>query len=125
MKKLVLFIAAISIIGCSKDDNGDTRSADPLIGTWLDSVSNYTYNFKSNGRVTTNEAVCTYDGVEISADLFWAANEENPDFSQVRREYRITFNCADEEGTEIFTAVFSDDFNSLYFVGTDFNGVRQ
>ena len=71
MKKLVLFIAAISIIGCSKDDNGDTRSADPLIGTWLDSVSNYTYNFKSNGRFTTNEAVCTYDGVEISADLFW------------------------------------------------------
>ena len=125
MKKLVLFIAAILIIGCSKDDNGDTRSADPLIGTWLDSVSNYTYNFKSNGRFTTSEAVCISDGVEISADLFWAANEENPDFSQVRREYRFTVNCADEEGTEIFTAVFSDDFNSLYFVGTDFNGVRQ
>ena len=126
MKKLVLFIVAILIIGCSKDDNGDTRSADPLIGTWLDSVSNYTYNFKSNGRFTTTEGeICTSDGVELPSDLFWAANEENPDFTQVRREYRLTINCDDYEATEIVTAVFSDDFNTVYFVDTDFNGVRQ
>ena len=125
MKKLILLTTLLLAFACSKDDNGASSNSDPLIGTWLDSDSNYTYNFQSNGRFTTTEEVCTSDGVELPSDLFWAANEENPDFTQVRREYRLTINCDDFEELVIVTAVVSDDFNTVYFIDTDFNGVRQ
>jgi len=128
MKKLILFFIVVLIVGCSKDNNGASSNSDPIIGNWLNSNSdlNHTYNFQSNGRFTTTEEVCTLDGgVEAPVDLFWAANEENPNFTQVRREYRITATCDGNEGTEIVSANFSDDFNTVYFVETDFRGVRQ
>ena len=127
MKKLILFFIVVLLVSCSKDDNGASSNSDPLIGNWLNSESdlNNTYNFKSNGRFTTTEEVCTFDGVELPSDLFWAANEENPDFTQVRREYRFTVTCDDRDETIIVSANFSDDFNTVYFVETDFRGVRQ
>ena len=129
MKKLILLTTILLAFACSKDDNGASSNSDPLIGTWLDSDSNHTWNFQSNGRLTTTEELlCIAPVTEVEfppTDMFWAANEENPDFTKVRREYRITSVCDGEEGSSIFAAVFSDDFNTVKFNGAAATLVRQ
>ena len=120
MKKLLLLFLGLSIMSCSSDDESDSgRTTDPIIGTWYDADSGGSVTFQSNGRASSD---FTGDTCNIT---FWRAEEENPDFTQVRRYYEWTFIC--EDGTEDTggdnEVIFSDDFNRMTV--SDFNGVRQ
>ena len=121
MKRFAFILSILLFISCSKDDNDNSRTTDPIIGTWYDSAEGYRITFFANGRGSSEGDYC---------DLaFWRAEEENPDFTQVRRYYEWTYVCDngdeyDGEYTEPDNEViFSDDFNRMTV--NDFSGVRQ
>ena len=118
MKKALLFLTALTLIYCSKDDND--RGTDPIIGTWLSAQDgsdffgddaemndvaltfNYTITFNSNGTLNqTLEFTSSDPNVQSllptlnsemggSSSGTWENINDNPDFSSIRQTYDIT-----------------------------------
>lgn len=113
------------MFSCSKDNNDNSLTADPIIGTWVNSCT----GCSSRGTI-----VIQSDGIALSAIegdtcwfISWRTAVENPDFTQVRRYYEFTYVCGyNGEGEYIEgdnEIIFSDNFNRITF--GDFIGLRH
>jgi hypothetical protein len=124
MKKLLLLFLGLTLISCSSDDESDSRTTDPIIGTWKEPSGVFTVTFQANGRAYQKIDSQIPDNDLECSSTFWSAVGDNPDFSKVRRVYSFTFECPDGEVDTYESEVeFSDDFNSV-IIG-DFNWLRQ
>ena len=115
MKKLLLIPLLLVALACSSDemDDSNSRTTDPLIGTWdtylVDSGNSSSSDWervtvKSDGTWAT---VSGYDG-------FWLNISESEDFSNYLQSYRLTVNNDISDSSDI-EMNFEDDWNSLIF----------
>lgn len=123
MKKLVLLV--FLLFSCSKDDNDNSITTDPVIGTWVDSSRGGT----SRGIITIQSNGIALSAIEGDSCWFksWRTAVENPDYTQVRRYYEFTYVCGyggEGEYVEgVNEIIFSDNFNKMTF--GDFIGLRH
>lgn len=113
------------MFSCSKDNNDNSITTDPIIGTWVDSSSGGT----SRGTIviqSNGEALSAIEG-DTCWFISWRTAAENPDFTQVRRYYEFTYVCGyNGEGEYIEgdnEIIFSENFNKMTF--GDFIGERH
>ena len=117
MKKTLLLLIGLTIISCSSDD--DTRTTDPIIGTWLEDEGDgnlSTFVFNSNYSFTENSNDFSITGSwENDAEV----NEEN--FELLNQRYWLDgigpSDVAAGSSSDI-SFLFSGDFSS-YTITTD------
>ena len=123
MKKLVLLV--FLLFSCSKDDNDNSITTVPIIGTWVDSSTGGT----SRGTITIQSNGIALSAIEGDSCWFksWRTAFENPDYTQVRRYYEFTYVCGyGGEGEYVEgdnEIIFSDNFNKMTF--GDFIGLKH
>ena len=123
MKKLVLLV--FLLFSCSKDDNDNSITTDPIIGTWVDSSTGGT----SRGTITIQSNGIALSAIEGDSCWFksWRTAVENPDYTQVRRYYEFTYVCGYRGEGEYVEGdneiIFSDNFNKMTF--GDFIGLKH
>ena len=124
MKKILLLFTLV-ILSCSKENNDNSLTTDPIIGIWVDS---------STGGNSRGTIVIEYNGIALSSIegdtcwiTSWRTNIKNPDFTQARRYYEFTYSCGYNGEKEYVKdnneITFSDNFNKMTF--GYFIGVRQ
>jgi len=138
MKNVLLFLTALTLINCSKDDNDG--GTDPIIGTWLSAQDgadlfgddndnemndvsltfNYTITFNSNGSLDqTIEFTSTDPNVQSmlpalnsemggSSSGTWENSNDSPDFGNTRQTYDITTDGETTRSVINFNASFSE-----------------
>ena len=125
MKKIALLFFTLVILSCSKENNDNSLTTDPIIGIWVDS---------STGGNSRGTIVIESNGIALSAIegdtcwiISWRSSVKNPDFTRARRDYEFTYSCGYngekeyvEDNNEI---IFSDNFNKMIF--GEFIGVRH
>ena len=125
MRKSIIIFLTLVILSCSKENNDNSLTTDPIIGIWVDSStggnSRGTIVIESNGK-----ALSAIEG-NTCWITSWRTSIKNPDFTQVRRYYEFTYSCGyNGEGAYIEAnneITFSDNFNTITF--GDFIGRRH
>ena len=124
MKKILLLFTLVTL-SCSKENNDNLLTTDPIIGIWVDS---------STGGNSRGTIVIESNGIALSSIegdtcwiTSWRTNIKNPDFTQARRYYEFTYSCGYNGEKEYVKdnneITFSDNFNKMTF--GYFIGVRQ
>ena len=145
MKKTLLLLIGLTIISCSSDDE-DTRTTDPLIGTWIKSYpytengieynSVETFIVTSDGTLGDGTYIQTFgddDGIDDRATVngIWEnsgiLDENNPnnnntykpaDFNLLNQIYSFsgTTNDGSDMDSSFVPLGFTSDFNSFNYL---------
>lgn len=117
MKNILLLFLGLTLISCSLDDESDSRTTDPIIGTWYESgtpvdslsFSGTLWTFQANGiafNVCNGNPFYEIMNSGCMCDIKdWSAVGDNPNFSKKRRVYNFTEDCLnlfDETGNSIW-----------------------
>jgi hypothetical protein len=120
MKKTLLLLIGLTIISCSSDDE-DTRTTDPLIGTWIKSFpvteNGIEYNIAETYIINSDGTYISTDGDEDGIDDYSTQNgvweNDGTDFNLLNQSYAFS-------GDDYFVAFnytlqirFESDFNSF------------
>jgi hypothetical protein len=120
MKKILLLLIGLTIISCSSDDE-DTRTTDPLIGTWIKSYpvteNGIEYNIAETYIINSDGTYISTDGDEDGIDDYSTQNgvweNDGTDFNLLNQSYAFS-------GDDYFVAFnytlqirFESDFNSF------------
>ena len=120
MKKTLLLLIGLTIISCSSDDE-DTRTTDPLIGTWIKSYpvteNGIEYNIAETYIINADGTYISTDGDEDGIDDYSTQNgvweNDGTDFNLLNQSYAFS-------GDDYFVAFnytlqirFESDFNSF------------
>jgi hypothetical protein len=120
MKKTLLLLIGLTIISCSSDDE-DTRTTDPLIGTWIKSYpvteNGIEYNIAETYIINSDGTYISTDGDEDGIDDYSTQNgvweNDGTDFNLLNQSYAFS-------GDDYFVAFnytlqirFESDFNSF------------
>ena len=126
MKKTLLLLIGLTIISCSSDDE-DTRTTDPLIGTWIKSYpvteNGIEYNIAETYIINSDGTYISTDGDEDGIDDYSTQNgvweNDGTDFNLLNQSY--AFSGDDYFGAMNYTYPirFESDFNSFNLIQCD------
>jgi hypothetical protein len=117
MKKTLLLLIGLTIISCSSDDE-DTRTTDPLIGTWIKSFPvtengieyniAWTYIINSDGTDIYTES--DEDGIDDYSTRNGVWENDGTDFNLLNQSYAFS---GDDYFDYTLQIRFESDFNSF------------
>jgi hypothetical protein len=125
MKKILLLLIGLTIISCSSDDE-DTRTTDPLIGTWIKSYpvteNGIEYNIAETYIINSDGTYISTDGDEDGIDDYSTQNgvweNDGTDFNLLNQSYSFSFDDDTDGEVQESQLRFESDFNSFIFVDT-------